>query len=65
MACHELVPGGASQPVTPDNVYQYVKLYAVLRMVGVCQEALMVRTTPIALSVKAVHTTHLETILVL
>ena len=39
----ELVPGGASQPVTPDNVYQYVKLYAELRMVGVCQEALVVR----------------------
>ena len=38
----ELVPGGATQPVTPGNVYQYVKLYAELRMVGVCQEALLV-----------------------
>ena len=43
----ELVPGGASQSVTPDNVYQYVKLYAELRMVGVCQEALVVsKITP-------------------
>lgn len=39
---HELVPGGATLPVTPDNVYQYVKLYAELRMLRVCQEALLV-----------------------
>ena len=38
----ELVVGGASEPVTPDNVYQYVKLYAELRMVQVCQDALQV-----------------------
>ena len=38
----ELVPGGATQPVTPDNVYQYVKLYAELRMIRVCHEALLV-----------------------
>ena len=30
------------QVVTPDNVYQYVKLYSELRMVGVCLEALLV-----------------------
>ena len=39
----ELVPGGATLPVTPDNVYQYVKLYAELRMVAACRESLMVR----------------------
>lgn len=39
---YELVPGGATQAVTPDNVYQYVQLYAELRMVGVGQEALLV-----------------------
>lgn len=39
---YELVPGGASQPVTPDNVYQYVKLYAELRMVRVCHDSLLV-----------------------
>ena len=39
----ELVPGGATQPVTPDNVFQYVKLYSELRMVRVCLEALQVR----------------------
>lgn len=44
---YELVPGGATQAVTPDNVYQYVKLYAELRMVGVCQEALLVSKTHI------------------
>lgn len=43
----DLIPGGANQTVAPDNVYLYVKLYAELRMVGVCQEALLVSlTTP-------------------
>ena len=44
-AC-ELVPGGASEPVTPDNVYQYVKLYAELRMLRSCYDALLVSQTP-------------------
>ena len=38
----ELLPGGATLAVTPDNVFQYVKLYSELRMVGMCLEALMV-----------------------
>lgn len=39
---HELKEGGTSVPVTPGNVYEYVKRYAELRMVEVCREALEV-----------------------
>lgn len=55
----ELVPGGAAQAVTPDNVYQYVKLYAELRMVGVCQEALLVSKIPFD-NTSATYTTFLQ-----
>lgn len=47
---YELLPGGATQSVTPENVYQYVKLYAELRMVRVCQEALQVGEGKVACS---------------
>lgn len=38
----ELKEGGANIPVTPSNVYEYVKRYAELRMVEVCREPLQV-----------------------
>lgn len=38
----ELEEGGSNVPVTPSNVYDYVKKYAELRMVKVCQEPLQV-----------------------
>ena len=38
----ELKEGGASIPVTPDNVYEYVKKYAELRMIEACREPLEV-----------------------
>ncbi len=38
----ELKEGGANMPVTPGNVYEYVKLYAELRMVEVCRDSLEV-----------------------
>jgi len=39
---HELVEGGASIPVTPDNVFEYVKKYAEWRMTGICWSSLHV-----------------------
>ena len=38
----ELVEDGANIAVTPSNVYDYVKKYAELRMIGVCSEPLHV-----------------------
>ena len=38
----DLREGGASIPVTPDNVYEYVKKYAELRMIEACRESLEV-----------------------
>ena len=38
----ELVMHGASLPVTPDNVYDYVRKYAELRMLTVNKEPLQV-----------------------
>lgn len=38
----ELQEGGTNTLVTPSNVYEYVKLYAELRMVEVCRESLEV-----------------------
>lgn len=39
---YDLIPNGALQPVTPDNVLQYVSRYAYLRMVHVVEEPLQV-----------------------
>lgn len=39
---HELKEDGTNVPVTPDNVYEYVKKYSELRMVEVCRGPLMV-----------------------
>lgn len=41
-AVHELKEGGTNIPVTPDNVYEYIKEYSELRMIQVCWEPLMV-----------------------
>lgn len=38
----ELKKGGSSIHVTPSNVYEYVKRYAELRMIEVCQDQLEV-----------------------
>lgn len=40
---YDLIPNGALQPVTPDNVLHYVSRYAYLRMVQVVEEPLQVR----------------------
>lgn len=40
---YDLIPNGALQPVTPDNVLHYVSRYAYLRMVHVIEEPLQVR----------------------
>ena len=42
-ANHDLIEGAGSTPVTPDNVYEYVRKYTLLRMVTVNQEPLQVR----------------------
>ena len=39
---YDLIPNGALQPVTPDNVLHYVSRYAYLRMVHVIEEPLQV-----------------------
>ena len=41
-ATHDLIEGAGSTPVTPDNVYEYVRKYALLRMVTVNQDPLQV-----------------------
>lgn len=38
----ELVPHGSEVEVTPQNVYEYVRLYAEYRMVKVAEKALEV-----------------------
>lgn len=40
---HELKEDGTNIPVTPDNVYEYVKKYSELRMIDVCKTPLEVR----------------------
>jgi len=40
---YDLIPNGAHQPVTPNNVLHYVSRYAYLRMVHVIEEPLQVR----------------------
>lgn len=42
---YDLIPNGALQPVTPDNVLHYVSRYAYLRMVHVVEEPLQVSST--------------------
>lgn len=39
----ELVPGGADMQVTPQNIYCYVRMYALYKMVKSCEKALEVR----------------------
>ena len=39
---HDLIEGGGANPVTPDNVYEYVRQYAMLRMVTVNLDSLEV-----------------------
>ena len=43
----ELLPGGAVHSVTPNNVYQYVKLYSELRMLRACQDSLLVSSATV------------------
>jgi len=39
---HELIPGGADVPITPHNIYCYVRKYAYYKMVRCCDSALEV-----------------------
>ena len=39
---HDLIEGGGANSVTPDNVYEYVRQYALLRMVTVNLDSLEV-----------------------
>lgn len=39
---YDLIPNGALQPVTPDNILDYVSRYAYLRMVHIVEEPLQV-----------------------
>lgn len=41
-ATHDLLEGGGAICITPDNVYEYVRRYALLRMVTINQEPLQV-----------------------
>lgn len=41
-ASHDLMEGGGATPVTPSNVYKYVREYALLRMIVINQEPLQV-----------------------
>lgn len=40
----ELLAGGSSMPVTPQNVYEYVRKYAEHRMLVVAEQPLHVST---------------------
>lgn len=42
---YNLIPNGALQPVTPDNILHYVSRYAYLRMVHVIEEPLQVTSS--------------------
>ena len=57
----QLKEGGANIPVTPDNVYEYVKRYSELRMIEVCREPLEVRTY-IHTYIHTVHTYNIHII---
>jgi len=37
---HELIPGGSEVPVTPQNIYCYIRKYAQYKMVKSCEKAL-------------------------
>ena len=39
---HELIPGGSEVPVTPQNIYCYIRKYAQYKMVKSCEKALEV-----------------------
>ena len=39
---HELKENGTNLPVTPSNIYEYVKRYAEFRMIEECREPLQV-----------------------
>ena len=41
-ASHDLLEGRGAATVTPDNVYEYVRQYALLRMVTINQDPLEV-----------------------
>ena len=43
---HVLCTNGGSKPVLPENVYEYVERYALLRMINWCQPVLEVSVTP-------------------
>ena len=45
---YDLIPNGALQPVTPENVLHYVSRYAYLRMVHVIEEPLQVSENKVA-----------------
>ncbi len=54
-ASHDLLEGNGATPVTPDNVYEYVRRYALLRMITINQEPLEVRVAAATCSIYPYH----------